>query len=82
MTREDARTKGARYAAEGRLTVRRVSALGIKADCRGHGEVYRLGWNPREGWHCDCQARATCAHLHALALVVAVRRLENDDVPF
>lgn len=71
--REDARTKGQRYVAEGRLTIRLVNtdAGVVEADCRGGGAVYRLGH--RDGrWVCSCPARGRCAHLVALQLVVAV----------
>ncbi len=71
--REDARTKGQRYVAEGRLTIRHVDedAGVVEAECRGGGAVYRLAH--RDGrWACSCPARGRCSHLHALALVIAV----------
>lgn len=63
--REDAGTKGARYVAEGRLTVTRVDDHEIAATCKGRGEVWSLGYK-RGGWHCSCPVRGACSHLHAL----------------
>lgn len=66
--RENAQAKGLRYLSEHRLTVFRVDAERVEAECRGGGAVYRLGW--QEGrWYCDCPALGTCAHLHALRAV-------------
>jgi len=68
--REDARTKGRRLVAEGRLTVATVDSGRVAASCKGDsGQVYELGWTP-SGWFCTCEARTTCSHLRALQLVV------------
>jgi hypothetical protein len=67
---EDARSRGRRLVAEGRLIVRRVNAVEIRALCRGDsGEIYELGYDPSGGWWCDCIARTQCGHLYALQLV-------------
>jgi uncharacterized Zn finger protein len=67
---ENARAKGQRLLAEGRLQVTRVDGGVIAAECRGDsGEVYTLGYHPRTGWLCRCAARGTCSHLRALQLV-------------
>jgi len=42
MPREDARSKGIRYLAEGRLLVTTVTDRVVVARCRGGGEVYHL----------------------------------------
>lgn len=70
MAREDFRTKGRRYASEGRLHVRLVDPVRkvIDATCRGNGDAYDLGYR-RGYWWCSCPARSTCAHLAALQLV-------------
>jgi uncharacterized Zn finger protein len=73
MTRENVNAKGARYLAEGRLIVTRVSGDRVSASCRGDGEVYELGHELARGWHCDCPARGDCCHLVALRLVTARR---------
>lgn len=70
--REDARTKGVRYVSEGRLTVTRVDGDHVVATCRGAGAIYRCGHNPSRGWWCNCPARSTCAHVHALCLVTVI----------
>lgn len=68
MPRENAETKGRRYAVEGRLQVHAVTDDTIEATCRGDGHVYRLGWHGT--WHCSCPARSDrCCHLVALRLV-------------
>lgn len=73
MTRESAAAKARRYLGEGRLLVLRVDGPIIRACCRGDGQVYSLGYDPRHGWHCSCPARSrACAHLLALRLVTAV----------
>jgi len=72
MAREDALTKGRRYAAEGRLVVESVVRGCISARCRGAGRSYSLGWSAGHGWYCDCPAKTTCAHLACLQLVVVI----------
>ena len=70
---ENAAAKGRRYLIEGRLLVTHVDGYVIRARCRGSDTIYHLGyeWNR---WHCDCPARGTCAHLHALQLVTITRK--------
>ena len=41
--REDVRTKGLRYLAEGRLTIRDVGPGDIRATCKGDGAVHQVG---------------------------------------
>ena len=77
MPREDAATKGRRYVSEGRLIVECVEGDYIAATCRGGGEVYACGHTPVRGWWCECPARTTCSHVHALQLVTARRRSET-----
>jgi hypothetical protein len=66
--REAAQAKGLRYLAEHRLTVLRVDAKRVEAECRGGGAVYRLGWQDGE-WCCDCPALGTRSHVIALQAV-------------
>ena len=66
--RETSEAKGKRYVLEGRLRVLWMDELGIRAECRGGGDVYRLGYAPG-GWWCSCPALGRCAHLTALLLV-------------
>jgi hypothetical protein len=69
--REDARTRGRRLVAEGRLLVRRVEGREVSAICRGEsGAIHELGFS-RGLWFCSCPARGPCAHLYAAWLVVA-----------
>lgn len=74
MSRENARSKGRRYLAEGRLVIRSLDRRSIKAECRGDGAIYQLGWDLDSGWFCSCPALGRCSHLFALGLVVAVGR--------
>ena len=76
MTRETVAAKAARYLAEARLTVLRVDGDSVEAECRGAGEVYRLGHDPARpgGWWCSCPAPRSCCHLAALHLVAVRRR--------
>jgi hypothetical protein len=68
--REDARARGRRLVAEGRLILRRVDETQIRAVCRGDsGELHELGYHPRGGWWCNCAAWTQCGHLYALQLV-------------
>lgn len=70
---ENARAKGLRYVAEGRLVIRALDehAGVVQADCRGDGAIWHLGFDDR-GWWCSCPALTRCAHLYALGLVVAI----------
>jgi uncharacterized Zn finger protein len=69
-SRENAEAKGRRYLTEGRLTLERVDASGVRATCRGGGVIYDVAWAPGDGWSCSCPARGRCAHRVALELVV------------
>lgn len=74
--RENAKDKGLRLLASGRLRVLRVDGDVIVAECRGDsGQVYSLGHDPARAphWRCTCPAKTACSHLHALWLVTAVR---------
>lgn len=73
MPREDARTKGLRYLTEARLIIERVDGDLVSATCRGSGVIYQCGHLPGRGWHCTCDARGMCSHLHALH-AVTIRR--------
>jgi hypothetical protein len=74
--RESARAKGLRYLTEGRLWIRSVGPEGIRAWCKGNGEIYRLGFD-QGAWFCDCPALSTCCHLLALqAVTVRPKELE------
>jgi uncharacterized Zn finger protein len=68
LPRESYRTKGARYLAEGRLTITEVSAHAVRAHCKGTGEQHVLT-GTRQGWSCSCPAHGPCAHLWALQAV-------------
>ena len=81
MPREDALAKGRRYVAEGRLHVRLADSTGIRATCRGQGELYNLGFH-RGGWYCDCPAKTLCAHLVALQLVTIRPATPRDEPEF
>jgi len=72
--RENARAKGRRYLAEGRLVVREAGGARIVATCRGAGAEHRLGCDEDGLWWCTCPAHGRCAHLVALQLVTAARR--------
>lgn len=71
-SREGAQQKAWRYVCAGRLTVTRLVPGCVEATCKGDGVVYRLGWERGAFW-CDCPSwSASCSHLIALRLVVAV----------
>lgn len=70
MTPETVAQKATRYLAEGRIVVTAVDGDLVRATCRGAGELYTLGHEPGQGWHCSCPVRTDrCAHLTALRLV-------------
>ncbi len=75
--RENVEAKARRYLVEGRLVIRHVDELAgvVQADVRGSAAVYSVG-RDASGWFCNCPARSRCAHLAALALVVAVEPRE------
>lgn len=70
MARENARTKGIRYATEGRLVVEEAGRQHFRATCRGSGAVHLVTYR-RGTWDCTCPAKGPCAHLHASWLVAA-----------
>ena len=76
MSRENAREKGRRYVAEGRLVIRELDEGSAVADCRGDGAVYSLGYDAH-GWWCSCAAKGRCSHLYALGLVTALEPRER-----
>jgi hypothetical protein len=47
--REDPATKGRRYVTEGRLIIRLVNAEEIRAQARGDGALYELGFMAGRG---------------------------------
>jgi hypothetical protein len=77
VTRETIEAKARRYLGEGRLVVTAVDGDLVTAVCRGQGEQYDLGHDPRRpgGWWCSCPVRTgKCAHLLALQSVTVRRR--------
>lgn len=72
-TRETRTAKAARYLAEGRVTVTRVSGDLADAVVRGDSGEHHVSHDPA-GWHCTCPARGRCAHVAALALITTRRR--------
>jgi uncharacterized Zn finger protein len=68
--RENALNKGRRYAAEGRLVVRSISGESARAECRGDGAIYSVGFELGR-WSCNCPALGRCSHQYALGLVTA-----------
>lgn len=71
MPRETALRRGVRLLTQGRLVVAWVDRESIRARCRGDsGEMRALGFDSDRGWWCGCPARARCAHLVAVQLVV------------
>jgi hypothetical protein len=74
--RENALNKGRRYCAEGRLVVRSVNAKSAKAQCRGDGAIYALGFENGR-WFCNCPALGRCSHQYALGLVTALETGER-----
>lgn len=67
--RENKQDKGMRYLREGRLTVTKVHGDIVRAECKGSGAVYELGFENGH-WSCSCPAHRDCAHLAALWAVV------------
>ena len=68
--RENALNKGRRYVAEGRLVIRSVDAGSARAECRGDGAIYAVGFADGR-WSCNCPALGRCSHEYALGLVTA-----------
>jgi hypothetical protein len=58
--RENALSKGRRYAAEGRLVVRSVDGESARAECRGDGATYQVGFDNGR-WFCSCPALGRCS---------------------
>jgi hypothetical protein len=72
--RETIADKANRYLIQARVTVTYVQDDRIAATCRGDGQVYKLGHDPRRSYFCSCPARNDqCCHLAALRLIT-VRR--------
>jgi hypothetical protein len=74
--RENALIKGRRYVAEGRLVVRAVDAESARAECRGNGAIYLVGFELGR-WSCNCPALGRCSHQYALGLVTAFETREG-----
>jgi hypothetical protein len=68
--RENALNKGRRYVAEGRLVIRSVDATAARAECRGDGAIYTVGFADGR-WSCNCPALGRCSHEYALGPVTA-----------
>ena len=67
--REDAATKARRLLAEGRVTVRTITADEIVAEVRGDSaRTYSTRYDP-SGWACTCDARSRCSHVRAVMLI-------------
>jgi hypothetical protein len=80
--RETPAAKAHRYLSHGRLTVTHLTDHHIEATCHGDTGTYQLGWNPPDGWWCDCPATTRrCAHLTGLRLVTVVeaQRVSSSD---
>ncbi len=72
MARETVALKAERYLAAGRLTVLAVDDNRVDARCKGDsGHSYRVVVD-HGLWDCTCPAKGRCAHMHALARVVAL----------
>jgi hypothetical protein len=74
--RENAQGKARRYVAEGRMIVRSVTAETARAECRGDGAIYTLGFDNGR-WFCTCPALGRCSHQYALGLVTALETGER-----
>jgi hypothetical protein len=74
--RENALGKGRRYVADVRLIVRSVTAESARAECRGDGAIYSLGFENGR-WFCSCPALGRCSHAYALGLVTAFETREG-----
>jgi hypothetical protein len=74
--RENALNKGRRYVAEGRLVVKQLDAESVRAECKGDGAIYRVGYADGR-WSCNCPALGRCSHEYALGLVTAFETREG-----
>src|SRR5262245_4671428 len=70
VKRERASEKAKRYLAEGHLVIRTVTPESARAECRGDGAIYQVGFQDGR-WFCDCPALGRCSHMYALGLVTA-----------
>jgi hypothetical protein len=74
---ENATGKARRYVAEGRLIVRAVDSTSARAECRGDGVIYEVGFKDGR-WFCDCPALGRCSHEYALGLVLSFETREGQ----
>lgn len=70
MSRESAAAKGARLLTEGRLIVEAAGPGFFAATVRGTADVHLVEY-ARGRWTCSCDARLTCSHKSAAALIAA-----------
>lgn len=70
MSRESVDLKARRLLRDGQLRVGEVHGGRVRATCRGDSADYAITREPGGRFRCDCPARAVCAHLRALALVL------------
>ena len=68
MTRENYKSKGVRYLAEARLTVRSITPTEVTATVRGTGDIHNVTATT-DAWRCTCPAKGPCCHIHAAQLV-------------
>lgn len=71
-SRENVRSKAARYLIEGRVSVLYCNGSSARAAVRGNGHLYDVSYE-RGHWTCACAARGTCSHITATQQVVVVR---------
>jgi len=71
--RENKADKAMRYLREGRLTVTKVDGDIVRAECRGNGAVYNVGFENGH-WICDCLSFSDCCHRIALQCVTVRSR--------
>ena len=69
---EGTRERARRYLREGRLGISAMNEWEIRAICHGHSRIYRLGFDMRRAWWCECGRPPVCPHLAALLLVADV----------
>jgi hypothetical protein len=71
--RETVGAKARRYLVEGRLVVHHVDERTARAECRGDGATWPLGFEDGRWW-CACPTRGRCSHQLALGLVTSFKR--------
>jgi hypothetical protein len=73
-SRENRDTKARRLLVEGRVGVRYVGPLGVRASVRGDSAmIYPVTYEPGpDTWSCACPVRSRCSHIAAVMLVVLV----------